>query len=180
MPVKISQKTIGQPRHPLTHLKYVAGEYHYYLGKKYRLSIKKGTEDQVTLKKKTLSITCKNRPTQKKVKHLLETWYLEKAKTLFSKMMRDCWKKFNYTRKEMPRMRIRHMKTYWGTISLLTYTVTLNSDLMKTPRVCIRYIIIHEFCHLASMYHDKPFYELLAKMDSNWEKHRALLQHFPI
>jgi len=180
--LKISQKNkaLGKSSREAHQLKYVASEWHYYLGKKYRLKVKLGEQNKVELKKTIMLVTCRNRISAKTTKKILHDWYLEKAKVLFEKMLDECWKKFPYRKHKKPGLRIRHMKTCWATISLASHKITLNTDLMQVPRACIRYIIFHELCHLKTLYHDDEFYALLRKVEPNLQKRRAQLDRFGI
>lgn len=158
---------------------YVNGEEHFYLGRKYRLKIKQGDENNVQIKNKFLCIVHKNKKiSTKKIKLMLDAWYHEHAKIYFEKVAHDHWSEFKFKRRKIPRMRVRKMKTCWGTISLKTHTITINTDLIKTPKPCIEYVIYHELCHLRSMYHNQHFYECLDEVLPEWRKRRARLDRW--
>ena len=55
---------------------------------------------------------------------------------------------------------LREMPTRWGSC---TQRIILNSELIKGPKGCIEYVIIHEPCHLIHHNHIKNFIDLQIK-----------------
>lgn len=62
----------------------------------------------------------------------------------------------------------------WGSCSP-NGRITLNPHLVKTPRECIDYVILHELCHIAEHNHSERFYRLLKQVMPHWEKVKACL-----
>jgi predicted metal-dependent hydrolase len=67
------------------------------------------------------------------------------------------------------------MQTRWWSCSK-KWNITLNSELVKAPRWCIEYVIIHELCHLIEFNHTKAFYELQAKEMPDRQKWKNKLE----
>ena len=99
-------------------------------------------------------------PSQGHIQKLLEEWYLQKASTCFHAVFHLVWERFTTTAVAKPSLKIRKMKTRWGSLSNRG-RLTLNLDLIKAPKECIEYVVIHELCHLAHRHHDSDFYKLL-------------------
>ena len=59
---------------------------------------------------------------------------------------------------QMPSLRIRLMKSRWGSCIPTKNAVTLNARLVMYPRECIEYVIAHELCHLLEANHSAAFY----------------------
>jgi predicted metal-dependent hydrolase len=55
------------------------------------------------------------------------------------------------------------MRTRWGSMSPAG-TLSLSPDLVRTPRECIDYVILHELCHLAHNNHGPAFRALLERV----------------
>ncbi len=64
---------------------------------------------------------------------------------------------------DKPLLKIRKMKTLWGSFSSKG-GITLNRELIKAPRECIEYVVIHELCHLLHPNHVPGFYSLLSSL----------------
>ncbi len=54
--------------------------------------------------------------------------------------------------------------------------MTLNLELIKTPKECIKYVVIHELCHLLHANHSKAFYDLHESALPDWEKRKHKLE----
>ncbi len=148
---------------------YVNGETHLYLGRQYRLKITKESTNSVKLSRGFFHITCGNGSTAEEVKKLLDQWYLEKAQLQFKESVDRCWEKFNGFGVEKPNISIKRMRKRWGSLSNKG-TMTLNPDLIRAPKECIDYIVIHELCHLKYHNHSPEFYKLLDSVIPDWEK----------
>lgn len=154
---------------------YVNGETHMYLGKQYRLKIAGGAENSVKLSHGFFHITCRSEPTPSTAKKLLDRWYSEKAQLQFSQSMDRCWQKLGGLNIDRPKLSIRRMKKRWGSLSDKG-TVTLNTDLVRAPKECIDYVVMHELCHLQYHDHSPEFYNLLDSVIPDWEKIKHKLE----
>jgi|TARA_R110002050_G_scaffold245808_12_gene383452 predicted metal-dependent hydrolase len=154
--------------------KYVSGESHLYLGKKYRLKIEVGTNNGVSLKAGFFWVTsASGKPDH--VKSLLSDWYREKVDFHLNKTFSECWETFKRTDSKKPTVKIMKLKKRWGSLSK-NGTLTLNRDLIKTPKECIEYVIIHELCHLEHHHHGPEFYRLLERSLPDWVKRKHKLE----
>ena len=48
--------------------------------------------------------------------------------------------------------------------------------LVKAPRECIDYVIVHELCHLVEFNHGSRFYELQERFSPDWKMHKQKLE----
>ena len=154
--------------------RYVSGESHLYLGRTYRLKIRKSRTPQVLLKSGYFHIQS---PTLSPdhIQTLLEEWYLQKASTCFHAVFHLVWEKFEKTAVAKPDLHIRKMKARWGSLST-NGRLTLNLDLIKAPKECIEYVVIHELCHLSRRRHDSDFYKLLGRCLPDWVQRKQKLE----
>ena len=60
------------------------------------------------------------------------------------------------------KIRIRNIKYAWGTCSA-NKNITINYNLIKYSEQAIKYVILHELCHLKYMNQSKKFWELIQK-----------------
>ena len=59
-------------------------------------------------------------------------------------------------------IRIRKIKYAWGSCSQ-NKNITINYNLIKYSEQAIKYVILHELCHLKYMNHSKDFWNLVEK-----------------
>ena len=140
------QQAYYQPR------QFISGESHYYLGKQYLLKVQlsSGEPDQVKLLRGKLEVItcCKQRAP---VRDLLTDWYKHRARDTFEKRLFAMLDQALWVQ-GIPELRLQSMKTQWGSCSPKG-RITLNPHLVKAPRQCIDYVILHELCHIAEHNH---------------------------
>jgi len=153
---------------------YVSGESFLYLGRQYKLSVKKAKEDSVALKYgRLLLLTTKNIDNRRCNKKLLEDWYLKRTEEIFAKEYRKVLKNFDYDFE--PKLSIRKMSRRWGSF-LNGKKIILNPKLIQASKECIDYVITHELCHMKYKNHDKRFHNLLKSKIDNWEEIKEKLE----
>ena len=166
--------------HPkLTDRKYVGGETHLYLGRQYRLKIRPDEVNTLSVKVKLKGRFLEVYPGNKEnVKGLVEDWYLLKAKERFQKIAEPLFESFttkhNLTNSSYY-LSIRNMPTRWGSCTSKG-RIILNPELIKAPRACIEYVIIHELCHLVYYDHTQKFIDLQTREMPDWEKWKLKLE----
>jgi len=163
--------------------KYVSGETHLYLGRQYRLLINEMTLDSTKMDSVRLSggfieVLAKDK-SEIKVSEILSSWYREKAKLKFEELGRPLVEDF-VTRHKLPiancRFSILEMPTRWGSCTPKG-KILLNPELVKAPRGCIEYVIIHELCHLIHHNHNQQFLALQSKEMPDWERWKVKLEN---
>ncbi len=158
----------------ITPRQYISGESHYYLGKQYLLKVLEDPNamPQVKLLRGKLEVTLRQKSAVK-VQQLLNDWYKVRAKEVFAKRLEAMLEQTLWV-VERPPLRILTMQTQWGSCSPQG-RLTLNPHLVKAPRECIDYVILHELCHLAEHNHSERFYRLLHQVMPTWETIKARL-----
>ena len=151
---------------------YINGETHLYLGRRYRLRIKKGDDNRVKLKRGYFEVeTCNCED----ARGILEGWYLKKARLKFTELFENRWANFKAKTSDKPNLKIRKMEKRWGSLSK-NLTLTLNPELIKAPKECVDYVIVHELCHLIHQNHNSEFYRLLEDELPDWERRKYRLE----
>ena len=153
--------------------KYVSGETHFYLGRQYRLDIKAGKENSVKLKGAFLMV---NTPEKSRAKKLVNNWYLKNARQKFKEYAQPLIQQFSKYNVEPSSIVLRDMPTRWGSCTPKG-KIILNPELIKAPKGCIEYVILHELCHLVHHNHTKKFIDLQTKEMPNWEKWKNRLEY---
>lgn len=154
---------------------YLQGEEHYFLGERYSLNLEivSAGKNQVALFKQCFHIQTQD---LNKVEKLLDIWYKQQAKTIFTQRLTSLIKHTPWVN-EIPPIKIRKMKTRWGSCSH-SGNINLNLHLVKAPIDCIDYVIVHELCHLKEFNHSRRFYALMSKAMPNWLTIKNQLQQF--
>ena len=149
--------------------KYISGESHYYLGKQYMLKVIEapGHKQEVKLLRGKLETSVRSNNTEK-VKELLADWYKARARETFVNRLEAMLEHALWV-EERPSLRILTMQTQWGSCSPKG-RITLNPHLVKAPRECIDYVILHELCHIAEHNHSERFYRLMSQVMTKWQK----------
>jgi len=69
----------------------------------------------------------------------------------------------------------RKMKARWRSCHYKKGVIILNKLLRYLPEELIKYVVLHEMCHLLIKHHKKEFWLLIKKFDSNFKEKEKLL-----
>lgn len=149
------------PRH------YVSGESHFYLGRRHALKVIEDDQavQQVRLWRGRIEVTVREKSPEK-IRELLQDWYRGHAREVFSRRLEILLPQTLWVGAPPP-IRLLAMQTQWGSCSPQG-TLTLNPHLVKAPRECIDYVLLHELCHIAEHNHSKRFYRLMDQVMPEW------------
>lgn len=153
---------------------YVSGESHLYLGRQYKLEVKRAEKDEVIATKSFITLqTTQDISNSSHNRKLIHTWFADKTQIIFQERFQEMLKRFEY--KKTPQLSIREMKKRWGSF-LNREKIFLNPKLIHTSKACIDYVIVHELCHLTHKNHDKKFWNLLEEKYPKWNKIKNTLE----
>ena len=152
--------------------KFVGGETHLYLGRQYRLKVIICKTESVKLKGKFIEVVATDKS---RVRQLVEEWYLQNAKSKFRAIAQPLMDNFRKHKIEPSSIILRNMPTRWGSCTPKG-KIILNPELIKAPKGCIEYVIIHELCHLVHHDHTQKFIDLQTKEMTDWEKWKMKLE----
>ena len=124
------------------------------------------------LKGKIIEVTTNEKT---RAKQLVREWYLQNAKTKFYSIAKPLIEKFKKHKVEPSSIVFRDMPTRWGSCTPKG-KIILNPELIKAPKGCIEYVIIHELCHLIHHDHTQKFLDLQTKEMRDWEKWKTKLE----
>jgi predicted metal-dependent hydrolase len=159
--------------YPLTPArKYISGETHLYLGRQYTLRVISSETNEIKLLKGQF-IVYRNEKTS--AKSLMSKWYREKAEFHFIEIFEKALGLFRTHGIEKPELSLRQMSNRWGSCTAKG-KVILNPELIKAPKTCIEYVIIHELCHLIHHNHTRSFYALQESIMPDWKKWKERLE----
>jgi len=77
--------------------------------------------------------------------------------------------------KKPEKILFRKMKNRWASCHYKEKKLIFNKKLKFLPESLIKYVVLHEMCHLIVKNHRKEFYLLVKKIDGNFENKEKLL-----
>lgn len=160
-----------QPRTPQK--RFVSGESHLYLGRQYILKVHIGSKEEVRYKGRSIEITTSNKEHSEK---LMNAWYRERAKIKFKDIGDPIIDRFKKYKVSPNGIYLRDMPKRWGSCTP-NGKVILNPELIKAPKACIEYVIVHELCHLVHRDHSQRFHNLQTKEMPDWRKWKEKLEN---
>jgi len=152
---------------------YVSGENFCYLGRNYRLKVIESKEEGVKLQRGYLQVFVKDTANLERKKRLVRAWYMVKAEIHFLKAIE---KYTPIVKQEIANIRIREMKTRWGSCNPAKGYINLNLKLIEKPTECIEYVVFHELAHLVHTDHSAKFYSYLNLFMFDWKKRKDKLE----
>ena len=161
---------VGAARARLAHVlprEYVSGESLHYLGRRYRLKVivNAGAAIEARMRGAFITATVPDHASSI-IKSTLDAWYRQRARELFADRLAAVAAPLRWV-KQLPPTRLQFMTVQWGSCSP-TGRITLNPLLVKAPRECIDYVLLHELCHLLHHNHSPKFYRTLDRHMPNW------------
>ena len=158
--------------------RFLAGETHRYLGRRYRLKIVPHRQDGVKLLRGFIVVQTRQPRQSGIAKDLVEAWYGRCAQVKFPQRMAACRQRFPEPDAFRPHgLIIRQSRRWWGSMSPAG-RLFLNRRLIEAPVVAIDYVITHELCHMAEPRHGVAFFKLLERVMPDWEQRKQQLEQF--
>ena len=106
-------------------------------------------------------------------KRAIDGWYRRELLSAAEAMLPACERTVG---KRAGELKIRDMKTRWGTCNIKTGAVTINLRLAEKPPECLRYVLTHELCHLHEPGHGERFWKRMDAYYPDWKRIRKLLK----
>ncbi|GAF60921.1 putative predicted metal-dependent hydrolase [Psychrobacter sp. JCM 18903] len=166
--------------------RYVSGETQFYLGRRYVLKVITDAEandvinSTVKLSRGKLNVELSQSDSRLDdeeraalVKSLIDKWYKNKFRSISRERLEALLHKASWV-DSSPSIKLMTMKKQWGSCSIKGNLI-LNPHLIKAPKECIDYVILHELCHIAEHNHSENFWRLLTQVMPNWKEVKARL-----
>lgn len=153
------------------------GEMIPILGRPLRLTVSRGDRDEVREEGDRLLLSMKDPEDSPKRRRLVERYLDRRCREVFGAVLAECYPPFRQLGVPMPALRVREMKSRWGSCLVQKGIVTLNKRLLAFPVERVRYVAFHELCHFIHPDHSRRFYDLLAQFVPDWKAQRAALNY---
>jgi predicted metal-dependent hydrolase len=156
---------------------YQGGEKLNYLGQTYNLVVQPALrQEEVLFDSENVYLLVRDGRSCGEREEMIEQWYREKAKLFFKQSLERIYPLLAGQGVTKPELKIRKMKTRWGSCSLKTRKVTLNLELIKMSPAVIDYVVLHELIHFIHQNHGKAFYNCLGELMPDWKERRRHLK----
>ena len=152
---------------------YVTGEKHYVFGKELTLEVRLGDKNKVTLSNDKLYLSVKDKYQDRE-----QIVTRELRKVVYNKCLEFLNKYEKLMNVHVEQLRIKKMKTCWGTCNIEAKRIWINYELVKYPVECLEHTIVHELTHLLETNHTPRFYTLLGKYYRNYRENDKLITEF--
>ena len=99
-------------------------------------------------------------------RRLLRHWLLDMARRELKPLLLELSKETGFYCK---RVQVRTQRTRWGSCSS-TGTISLNAALLFLESGLIRYLMIHELCHLKYLNHSRRYWQLVGSLQPDYRR----------
>lgn len=154
---------------------FISGESYKYLGKQIRLRVETSEKEEVKLDKGFIYLYVRNKENYTRKKSLMDKWFREKAEMAFRESLDRVLPLVQIHGINRPKIMIRVMKARWGSCVKDKGVILLNAELIKAPKYCIDYVVLHELLHFKHRTHDKQFYNFMTALMADWKDRKIIL-----
>lgn len=152
---------------------YVTGEKHIIFGKEFVLEVILGNKNVIKLFDDKIILVIKDKDQDR---GQIVMSYLRKV--LYNKALEFINRYEKIMGVHAEQLRIKKMKTRWGTCNIEAKRIWINYELIKYPIECLEHIVVHELTHLLETNHTPRFYALLGKYYPNFRENDKLIKEF--
>jgi predicted metal-dependent hydrolase len=157
----------------------VTGESHYFAGQRDRLDVIEhdGPPNVSVPNHTTMELRAPPGANRDARDGALQKWYRKRLKEQLPPLLAKWEPKVGVTVSDV---RIKKMKTRWGSCSAEAQRIWLNLELAKKPSSCLEYILVHEMVHFLEWHHTDRFRACMDKLLPSWRLHRQELNRAPL
>ena len=157
----------------------VTGESHYFEGRRYRLDVieDEGRPGVRLINNTRMELRVRPSADRDAREAVLDQWYRRQFRDRLPALLEKWEPKVGV---RVAEVRIRRMKTRWGTCNRDAYRIWLNLELVKKPTSCLEYIVVHEMVHLIEGSHNERFRSLTDRLMPQWRTYRDQLNRAPL
>jgi len=104
----------------------------------------------------------------------MERWRRAFAKAEFNRQIDRWWPAFRGYGVARPVLRVKKMRTRWGSLSSRGY-INLNLALTQVSPELLELVVVHELCHIRYQDHGTGFQQLMSQHLPDWRQRERLL-----
>ncbi|WP_133136858.1 M48 family metallopeptidase [Legionella rowbothamii] len=161
-------------RAPLENLPLQTGVSIPFMGKNYLLIIEEHHgPNHVELHDELIHCYIRPGSSPTQLQALVDTWYKRQMELLLPNLLLH-WETIVGVKTKQ--WGIKKMKTRWGSCNPHAARIWLNLNLIKKPKICLEYVLVHELVHMLEPSHNKRFYGFMSQFMPQWREHQHLLE----
>lgn len=158
--------------------RYESGESHPVEGRRFTLRVVEvSARPQVTLVGDTLELRVRPGTGVAKRAALLDGWYRSRLNERVAPLVAEWQRRMGVSAAEV---RVRRMKTLWGSCNTRDRRIWLNVELIRRPPRSLEYVLVHELAHLIERSHGARFQRVMDRFLPDWRERRAELNATPL
>jgi predicted metal-dependent hydrolase len=146
-----------------------------FLGERLELRVEAGGRARARLAGTAVIATARDPEDQAEVRAAVERLFAREAAARLPEMLDVCLGKAARRRFPRPELRLRTMRSRWGSCDAGAGVITLNARLLRFRPAVIECVIMHELAHLKYRRHGPRFYGLLAELCPDYRELQAEL-----
>lgn len=146
-------------------LNYENGEIHYLWGNPYTLIINHSKRNKVDIVGDNILLFIDKELSNTELEKSLTQWYRKQLIKMLPKLF-DKWQGIIGVKAES--VRVKNMKTRWGSCNTRDKRIWINVQLAKKPIICLEYVVVHELVHLLEGSHNAVFKNYMDMFLPNW------------
>lgn len=155
--------------------KYVTGEKISILGKQYKMIVITDVKNEAFMQDDLIYLFTSDVLDYNKKKSIIDKMINNIALELFNETLNKMLELIKPYGVDRPQLKIRKMKSKWGSCNKVRNKITINLELVKTSEECLEYVILHELVHFLVSGHNKVFYNYLTILMPDWKTRKKTL-----
>lgn len=158
---------------------FVTGESHYFWGRRYRIDMIEHNGPPAVRLPNNTTMELRVRPgSDREMREaVLHRWYRHQLRAELPALVAKWQPRVGVIVNDV---RIKKMKTRWGSCNAGAGRIWLNLELVKKPPSCLAYILVHEMVHFLERHHNERFRALMDALMPQWRLYKDELNRAPL
>lgn len=107
------------------------------------------------------------------VREKIQDWYIGRSRDFFTAWSIEMAGRLGV---RIQQVKVRHMKTQWGSCNAKQAILTYNWKLALGPMIVAQYVVAHEVAHMQQANHSARFWDTVEQLMPDFREHRLWLK----
>lgn len=149
----------------------------YFLGKELKLQLFSSKRERVDIENDYFKLYVKNINDINRKRTVFDKWQTEECKKVFADISAEVYEFFKVYGLKPPEIKVRKMKSRWGSCYPTRGLIVLNRSMIGAPRECIEYVVLHEYAHFIHPNHSTSFYSFVENLMPDYKERKEVLNN---